>query len=376
MRNAPLRLQLASRAVCTLVQPPLPLWYNDHYQVSLPSTSSFPMEKYRYIREALQRELEAAGKATFHESPLASVEDLTTVHDGEYVRRYLANELSHKENRRIGFPWSEAGKLRALSSTGGTVAAMHAVCRPGGARFAGHIAGGTHHAFADRGVRAPGLPCHPESAAGRPGRAPGERQRAHLRRRRARQDLLSALRGQREPRESRERAEGQPRDGRGMAEGQQHSIAQEEPEGNGQSDRPNRTRAPSEKGNLFSAREASDLDVDVPVGEGDDGYLALLGEHLPRFLEATQPDLVFFQGGVDPHQADRIGRLELSTAGLKKRNALVYRLVSGLQSAPRLVVTLGGGYPRNLEPSSPPFHQVVQSHMDVYRQCAAAHARL
>jgi len=151
MRNAPLRLQLASRAVCTLVQPPLPLWYNDHYQVSLPSTSSFPMEKYRYIREALQRELEAAGKATFHESPLASVEDLTTVHDGEYVRRYLANELSHKENRRIGFPWSEAGKLRALSSTGGTVAAMHAVCRPGGARFAGHIAGGTHHAFADRG---------------------------------------------------------------------------------------------------------------------------------------------------------------------------------------------------------------------------------
>jgi len=75
-------------------------------------------------------------------------------------------------------------------------------------------------------------------------------------------------------------------------------------------------------------------------------------------------------------QADRIGRLELSTAGLKKRNALVYRLVSGLQSAPRLVVTLGGGYPRNLEPSSPPFHQVVQSHMDVYRQCAAAHARL
>mmetsp|Transcript_16898 Transcript_16898/g.53429 ORF Transcript_16898/g.53429 Transcript_16898/m.53429 type:complete len:243 (-) Transcript_16898:106-834(-) len=130
------------------------------------------------------------------------------------------------------------------------------------------------------------------------------------------------------------------------------------------------------EGNLFSAREASDLDVDVPVGEGDDGYLALLGEHLPGFLEAAQPDLVFFQGGVDPHQADRIGRLELSTAGLKKRNALVYRLLSGLQSAPRLVVTLGGGYPRNLEPSSPPFHQVVQSHMDVYRQCAAAHARL
>mmetsp|Transcript_45763 Transcript_45763/g.152687 ORF Transcript_45763/g.152687 Transcript_45763/m.152687 type:complete len:338 (-) Transcript_45763:106-1119(-) len=337
MRNAPLRLQLASRAVCTLVQPPLPLWYNDHYQVSLPSTSSFPMEKYRYIREALQRELEAAGKATFHESPLASVEDLTTVHDGEYVRRYLANELSHKENRRIGFPWSEAGKLRALSSTGGTVAAMHAVCRPGGARFAGHIAGGTHHAFADRGE---GYCVFNDIAVAA---ACALRDYTAIRR-----VLLIDL-----------------------------DVHQ----GNGSArifaaDGRVKTYSQHCEGNLFSAREASDLDVDVPVGEGDDGYLALLGEHLPGFLEAAQPDLVFFQGGVDPHQADRIGRLELSTAGLKKRNALVYRLVSGLQSAPRLVVTLGGGYPRNLEPSSPPFHQVVQSHMDVYRQCAAAHARL
>ena len=170
MRNAPLRLQLASRAVCTLVQPPLPLWYNDHYQVSLPSTSSFPMEKYRYIREALQRELEAAGKATFHESPLASVEDLTTVHDGEYVRRYLANELSHKENRRIGFPWSEAGKLRALSSTGGTVAAMHAVCRPGGARFAGHIASSLW----------PSLSLHPNLASAREAAEAGVVMSGHL----------------------------------------------------------------------------------------------------------------------------------------------------------------------------------------------------
>ena len=87
------------------------------------------MDKYGLIRVALQREL-SHGKATFHESPLVSERDLKTVHTADYVRRYLANELSRNENRRIGFPWSPAHVNRALSSTGGTVAATHAVCRP------------------------------------------------------------------------------------------------------------------------------------------------------------------------------------------------------------------------------------------------------
>ena len=131
-------------------------YYNDVYTVVMPGTSSFPMEKYRYVREALQREFEGNGKATFHESPLATFDDLTTVHAADYVTRYLNNELSRLENRRIGFPWSEAHRDRALSSVGGTVAAMHTVLRPGvggaeGPRFAGHIAGGTHHAFRERG---------------------------------------------------------------------------------------------------------------------------------------------------------------------------------------------------------------------------------
>ena len=109
------------------------------------------MQKYRYVREALQRELSTA-QATFHESPLALMDDLCLVHDKSYVHRFLHDELSREENRRIGFPWTPASVDRALSSTGGTIQAMHAVCRPGSqASFSGHIAGGTHHAFADRG---------------------------------------------------------------------------------------------------------------------------------------------------------------------------------------------------------------------------------
>ena len=315
----------------------VPFYYNDIYHVVLPSASSFPMEKYKYIRKALQRELQAAGKATFHESPIASVEDLCTVHTEEYVKKYLSNGLTHKENRRIGFPWSEAHRDRATSSTGGTVAAMHAVCRPGSvARFAGHIAGGTHHAFADRGegycvfndisvAAAVALRDYPSSV---------------------RRVLLIDL-----------------------------DVHQ----GNGsakifEGDDRVQTYSQHCEGNLFSAREFSDLDVDVPIGTGDDAYMEALQAHLPAFFQRANPDLVFYQAGVDPHAADRIGRLELSTSGLKRRNAFVYDLAA--RSGAKLVVTLGGGYPKDLEVSSEPFHQVVQAHLDCYRQAASAHAKL
>ena len=131
--------------------PAVPFYFNDYVHVELPKTNSFPMQKYRYVRQALERELTPRALATFHQSPFASVEDLCTVHADAYVGRFLNNKLSRDENRRIGFPWSPASVNRALSSTGGTVAATHAVCRPGAAaRFAGHIAGGTHRRLPPR----------------------------------------------------------------------------------------------------------------------------------------------------------------------------------------------------------------------------------
>ena len=81
------------------------------------------MAKYRLIRTALQAELAPGGGATFHESPLVSMEDLLSTHTGDYVDRYLNDQLTALENRRIGFPWSVESVNRALSSTGGTVAA-------------------------------------------------------------------------------------------------------------------------------------------------------------------------------------------------------------------------------------------------------------
>ena len=128
----------------------LPLFYNDLYEVPLPPNHRFPMAKYRLVREGLQRELAPSRLAGFHPSPLVSVAELTTTHCPQYVARYVEGRMSVSENRRVGFPWSDASVKRSLSSTGGTVAAARAVL-DGRSAIAGHIAGGTHHAFYDRG---------------------------------------------------------------------------------------------------------------------------------------------------------------------------------------------------------------------------------
>ena len=91
-----------------MVRGALKLFYNDHFSVPLPPKHRFPMPKYALVRKALQRELTPRGLASFHPSPLASLDELTACHTADYVDRYVNNKLSDLENRRVGFPWSQA----------------------------------------------------------------------------------------------------------------------------------------------------------------------------------------------------------------------------------------------------------------------------
>jgi len=321
---------------------PLPLFYNDHFKVPLPPNHRFPMAKYGLVRHGLQRELEPLSLATFHESPLATLEELKICHTSSYVENYVHGRLTDEENRRVGFPWSTASVNRSLSSTGGTIAATRAVCEVPGTSVAGHLAGGTHHAFADRGE---GYCVFNDIAVA----------------------ALVALRDYPD------------------AVSRVLIVDLDVHQGNGCAvifaDEPRVTTLSVHCGaNYFSARQRSDVDIEVPDGAGDDEYLQLLRLHLPPLFEATRPQLTFFQAGVDPHEQDAIGRLRLSSAGLKRRNKLVFDLAAKHRT--KMVVTMGGGYPRNpgrqpLEQwvMSAPFHAVVQCHMDVYRAAAAANAR-
>eukprot|EP00611_Tribonema_gayanum_P023157 TRINITY_DN4810_c1_g1_i1.p1 TRINITY_DN4810_c1_g1~~TRINITY_DN4810_c1_g1_i1.p1 ORF type:complete len:337 (+),score=138.59 TRINITY_DN4810_c1_g1_i1:278-1288(+) len=322
------------------------------------------MPKYRMVREMIQAELAGSSSsgssssggsssssggsssssssspmlATFSVSPLASYDDLITTHCPDYVTRVLTGNLTPKESRNVGFPWSEGHVNRTLSSIGGTIAAAHAVCTSPAARdagapfclFAGHVAGGTHHAFYDRGE---GFCVFSDIAV-----AANVALRDHAQL--VRKILIIDL---------------DVHQGNGNAALFAGNDAVY-------------TFSMHCKANYFSARQYSDVDVEVDAGVGDEGYLSLVEQWVPKLLDEVRPDLVFYQAGVDPLWCDRLGHLKLTREGLSRRNRIVYS--AALQRCTRLVVTMGGGYPRDMTAGSEDYHAIVSAHADVYRQAA------
>ena len=311
-------------------------FYNDVYEVQLPEGHRFPMEKYRLVRRQLQHILGPGKLASFTVSPLATMEELRTTHCEDYVARYLSNQFTALENRRAGFPWSPENVNRSLSSVGGTLAAARRVLADGGPRFAGHIAGGTHHAFRDH---AEGFSIFNDIA------------------------VAANVALQENPWLERVLV-----------------VDLDVHQGNGNAvlfrdeDRVF-TFSMQCRQNIFSEEQQSDLDVWVEKGAGDEAYIAALEQHLPPVFDRVQPQLVFFQAGVDVGQADRLGHLRLTREGLRRRNQHVYDAVLRHGSSPRLVISLGGGYPTDLNPQSQPFRDIVDLHSDVYVMAAQLLAR-
>ena len=122
---------------------------SDRYPLPLPAGHRFPVAKYAALRRRLEAHAEAGSPLEFIEPHAATDDELLRVHDRAYVGRVLAGTLSPAEVRRIGFPWSEALVERSLRSTGAAVDAAAAALTDG---VAASLAGGTHHAFPDRGL--------------------------------------------------------------------------------------------------------------------------------------------------------------------------------------------------------------------------------
>jgi len=119
-------------------------YYNDLYEVKLPTTHRFPMQKYRLVREMLQAEYIRRDDVIFEASPLVTREDLISTHCPFYVDNYLTGNLTAAEVRKTGFPWDRSNVDRSLSSVGGTLAAMRTVMIHEEISIAGHIAGGKY----------------------------------------------------------------------------------------------------------------------------------------------------------------------------------------------------------------------------------------
>jgi acetoin utilization deacetylase AcuC-like enzyme len=293
---------------------PLRLFYSDLYTIPLPPGHKFPMPKYRALREALSGD----PRFEFQPSPLASADEIELAHDPSYVRRFLEGQLTVAEIRRIGFPWSEALVQRTLASAGGTLAATRRAWEFG---CSGALAGGTHHAFYAEGS---GFCVFNDIAIGILAlREAGKIQRAAV------VDL-------------------DVHQGDGTA-----AIFNDDPDVF--------TFSMHGERNFPLRKQRSRRDVPLADGVGDDEYLRILERELPAVF-AFEPEAIFYQAGVDVLRTDRLGRLALTHAGVRARDALV--LQACFDRRIPVVITIGGGYSDPIEPT-------VEGHASTFRTAAA-----
>lgn len=287
---------------------------SDHYTLDLPEGHRFPIAKYALIREQLLWQ----GIATpedFYEPGLCAEEDLLRVHTAEYWHKVRDLRLSPAEVRRLGLPQSPQLVRRSLSSSAGTLQSALRALREG---IGLNLAGGTHHAFADRGEGFCVLNDQAIAAA-------------HLLAQGlAKQVLIVDL---------------DVHQGDGTA-----AIFRHEPRVF--------TFSMHAGANYPLRKERSDLDVALELGTGDDEYLRRLHDTLPALVAQVRPEFIFYQAGVDVLATDKLGKLALTPAGCRRRDEFVL----GLCHARRIpvAVSMGGGYSERLA-------DIVDAHCNTFR---------
>lgn len=287
-------------------------FYSDQFVLPLPAGHRFPMAKYRMLRDALVAHLPAVRLAP---APAATRGELALVHTQNYIDAILEGTAAPAVLREIGFPWSPAMAERACRSVGATVAAARVALAEG---IAANLAGGTHHAYADKGS---GFCVFNDVAvASRVLQAEWGRTRL---------------------------ADGGHRPALQVA-----VIDLDVHQGNGtahifQNDDSVFTLSLHGDKNFPFRKEAGDLDVPLADGCGDADYLAALEQALQTLDGQCQPGVVFYLAGADPHEGDRLGRLKITADGLEARDRRVMDWC--WQRRIPLVFSMAGGYGVNIE---------------------------
>jgi acetoin utilization deacetylase AcuC-like enzyme len=278
------------------------------------------MAKYARLRERLAAELPGVQLA---QAMPASDGELALVHTPAYIDAISRGSLSAAAQREIGFPWSPAMAERARRSVGATLQACRSAMA--GAGLAANLAGGTHHAYADKGS---GFCVFNDFAV-----AARLMQAEHARTYRPREALRVAI------------IDLDVHQGNGTA----HIFA---------SDPSVFTLSLHGAKNFPFRKEPSDLDVELPDGCADTEYLEALEQALGELERRFEPGLVLYLAGADPHEGDRLGRLKLSFDGLEARDRRV--MDWAWRRRLPLAFAMGGGYGNDLD-------DTVQVQINTYR---------
>ena len=295
---------------------------SDHFVLPLPDGHRFPMAKYARLRERVMAEGVVRAQDLI-EAPAASWDQLALAHASAYVRAVADGSLPPEMLRRIGFPWSPAMVERSRRSAGATIAAARSALEDGASA---NLAGGTHHAFADRGEGY--CVFNDVAVAARVLQREGWCQR------------LAVI-------------DCDVHQGNGTA-----SIFRHDPSVF--------TFSMHGAKNFPFRKESSDLDVGLADGTGDAEYLALLETHLDAVLDGHGPEFVFYLAGADPYAGDRLGRLALTIEGLRRRDAMVFDACRAARVP--VAVVMSGGY-------APDVEDIVAIHLNTVRAAALTAAR-
>lgn len=276
--------------------------YHPDYVAPLPDVHRFPMPKFKILRDLLLKDGIILPEQ-IHQPELPDLELIQLVHTPEYAQAYCNGTLEYKAQRRIGLPWSKALAHRTCIAIGGTILAAKLALKYG---CACNTAGGTHHAFPSYGS---GFCIFNDLAIA---------SRVLLHQKLVKKILI---------------VDCDVHQGDGTA-----AIFQ--------GDRRVFTFSMHCEANFPGKKQQSDLDIPLPVGLDDDGYLQILANHLSDLLTQEKPDLVLYDAGVDTHVSDRLGKLSLTNRGIYRRERMV---LSTCQAGGYPVASvIGGGYGKDM----------------------------
>jgi acetoin utilization deacetylase AcuC-like enzyme len=287
------------------------------YYHKLPEGHRFPMLKYELIPEQLLHEGTITQENLFTPNTCDAIDVLRT-HDLDYYNKLINQQLSPSEQRKIGFPQSPALIERELIITRGTIDCALFALEHGCAL---NIAGGTHHAFAERGE---GFCLLNDMAVASD---------YLLYKNLVTKILVIDL---------------DVHQGNGTAK-----LMENEPRVF--------TFSMHGKNNYPFHKEQSDLDIPLSDGISGQEYLEILEKTLPMLLETVQPNFIFYLSGVDILSTDKFGKFNISIDECKRRDELVLNMA--YKKKIPIAIAMGGGY-------SPDINDILQAHCNTFRLAA------
>ena len=292
----------------------LKIAFDKSYKHPLDENHRFPMIKYDLIPEQLLRENTCNQENFFSPSLLEDNLALLT-HCENYYKRLSSLLLTKKEIRPIGFPMSRELVYREKKISMGTIECVDFSIKNG---ISMNIAGGTHHAFRDKGEAFCMLNDQAIAA------------NYLLENNKVNKILIVDL---------------DVHQGNGTA-----SIFNE--------NKNVFTLSFHGKKNYPFKKEISDLDVDFPDKTDDKFYLSKLNNILPNVIDEFEPDFIFYLAGVDVLDNDKLGRLSMTIKGCKERDKFVLKLAK--KNNIPIQISMGGGYSVNIK-------DILEAHSNTYR---------